>query len=619
MTKNSQIASFLTYYFELPTAPQYAVMLKGRWGTGKTFFIKQNIAALGTTRKSLYVSLNGVSSKKEIEDEFFRQLHPILTSKGMRLTGRILKGALKTTLKIDLDHDGKDDGTATVGVPDINISEYLDNPAGLVLVFDDLERCDIKIPEILGYINYFVEHHGYKVLVVANEDEIVEREQANPQQHANYLRIREKLIGKTFEIEPDLDSALSEFLLEITQTDARTCVESNRQFVRDLYVASKYQNLRHLRQALLDFARLVDVVDPARRNQDMLKSILGTFLIYSFEIRAGNLHAKEIEGLMSGWMQAAIKGDASKLATLRTKYVMFDALDNVLPESVWAEILDSGLIPVSSVNKSILESRYYAKREDRLDWLRLWDAFELSDQELDSVIKEAEAKLKNFEYEIVGHLKHIVGALLQLSAIGIYPVSTSEIVSSAKKNIDVMRKRGNLLRNEPLGEVLSSFGWAGRGFHGKELPEFSQISQYIKEAAELARKESLPEVAKELIEVLKTDPQKFARYLTLSNHEDNKYYQTPVLAHANVELFVDTLMGLSSPSLSTIVYTMESRYDHFRAELIEEKPWLEKLAEQLKEKSGERSGKMSGHWLNSLREKVLEAAVKLGDHATEQS
>ena len=38
--QNKHIKEFLNYYIELPN-PQYAVLLKGKWGSGKTHFINE--------------------------------------------------------------------------------------------------------------------------------------------------------------------------------------------------------------------------------------------------------------------------------------------------------------------------------------------------------------------------------------------------------------------------------------------------------------------------------------------------------------------------------------------------------------------------------------------------
>jgi GTPase SAR1 family protein len=140
---NSHVEDYLDYYCKLPHAPNYAVLLKGEWGAGKTWFIKKYCEKLKSKKqKYLYVSLYGITNFSEIGDAFFRQLHPILSSKEMAITAQIFKGLLRGTLRIDLNGDQKkDDGTVNCQIPDINFSEYLKNTNENILVFDDLERC----------------------------------------------------------------------------------------------------------------------------------------------------------------------------------------------------------------------------------------------------------------------------------------------------------------------------------------------------------------------------------------------------------------------------------------------------------------------------------------------
>jgi GTPase SAR1 family protein len=151
---NSHIAAYLDYYCGL-SAPGFAVLLKGQWGCGKTWFIDDYCKRLkkeNQNQKCLYVSLYGMTTFAEIEDTFFQQLHPVLSSKGMAITGKIIKGLLRASLRIDLDRDGKDDDTVNPQIPEINIPKYLRNTDKSILVFDDLERCNIDISNILGYI-----------------------------------------------------------------------------------------------------------------------------------------------------------------------------------------------------------------------------------------------------------------------------------------------------------------------------------------------------------------------------------------------------------------------------------------------------------------------------------
>jgi hypothetical protein len=167
---NDHIEKYLDYYIG-KIKPQYAIMIDGDWGAGKTWFIDKYKESK-TETKFLYVSLYGLNTTTEIEDKFYSDLHPILSSKAFSLGTKIFKGFLKGAIKIDLNNDGREDGTLNASVPDLNLPDYLDNTDGYVLIFDDLERCGINHETLLGYINSFVEHLGQKVILLANKKEI---------------------------------------------------------------------------------------------------------------------------------------------------------------------------------------------------------------------------------------------------------------------------------------------------------------------------------------------------------------------------------------------------------------------------------------------------------------
>ncbi len=78
-------------------------------------------------------------------------------------------------MKIDWDGDEKDDGNASIKFLDFKPEDLL-NTKDYILIFDDLERCSINIINLLGYINFFVEHQSYKVILIANEEELEKTE-----------------------------------------------------------------------------------------------------------------------------------------------------------------------------------------------------------------------------------------------------------------------------------------------------------------------------------------------------------------------------------------------------------------------------------------------------------
>ncbi|WP_218104327.1 P-loop NTPase fold protein, partial [Methylophaga muralis] len=173
--KNSHVKEFINYYCNLDVVPEYALFIAGSWGSGKSHLVQDCIAELKKQKETLnflYVSLYGITSTEDIETKFFQILNPFLSSKKMVLAGRIAKGVLRGSLKIDLDGDGKHDASAEVTVPSIKLAHYMTDTRNYILVFDDLERCTMDLNRVLGYINYFVEKEGYKVILIADEDKL---------------------------------------------------------------------------------------------------------------------------------------------------------------------------------------------------------------------------------------------------------------------------------------------------------------------------------------------------------------------------------------------------------------------------------------------------------------
>ena len=199
-----------------------------------------------------------------------------------------------------------------------------------VLCFDDLERANVDVIDILGYINNFVEHDHIKTIIICNEKElstklkstnlemktfiatyILDKEDDLTEitdkpmvekirdkieyvfDKANdYERIKEKLIGETFEYQPKFDYIINGLLMRY---------ESNPDLIRFLREAtgiiittfnkSGTRNLRILKHALNDFKKIFEMVTKSYPN--IHHRVLQTMLIFtiavSFEIKAGKI------------------------------------------------------------------------------------------------------------------------------------------------------------------------------------------------------------------------------------------------------------------------------------------------------------------------------------------
>ena len=159
---------------------KYAILLEGTWGSGKTYFVKNQLTHIDT----IYISLNGISNLNNVTFQIAYQIIGEKLLGNNKTKGKRIAGTVGSLLVSHLESKTNIDFSELVNLLG-NIK--FDNK---LIIFDDLERCNMPIEEILGFINTLVEHNKIKVLIVANEKEIKENEY--------YIKIKEKLIYQTF-------------------------------------------------------------------------------------------------------------------------------------------------------------------------------------------------------------------------------------------------------------------------------------------------------------------------------------------------------------------------------------------------------------------------------------
>ena len=616
--KNKEIKNYLNYYIEMKNSPQYAIMLKGLWGSGKTWFIKNFIKELKNKEiKILYISLYGISETSQIDDEIFKQLHPLLSSKGTEIASRILKGFIKGTLKINLDNDPKSDARANIGIPDLNLPEYLRNTNGYILVFDDLERCSLSISEVLGYINYFVEHDGQKVIVICNEDVIASSFSDEKYiTDRSYQKIKEKLIGKTFQVDPDFSEAIKIFINEIALESTKNLLIEHIEIIKKIYINANFKNLRHLRQAILDFARMVEILDMAARKKiELMEHLLSFFLIYSFELKSGAMLPSHIK-LIGGSFP---KKDSTPLGLiepgnlytyLSEKYTDVKIMDTLLNSTTWESIFNTGLFDSEEINRALINSRYFPA-ENRPDWIILWHMHDLLDNELEMAIKNVEKSFLEKNIPNLGELIHAVSNLMRLSKIGIYDKKRTEIVELGLANIQKMKNNGTL--REIFSNHIKSrnkTSYESLGYHEIEEQDFADFLKKVDEIGFDSITENYPNEALEMLELLQTNTNQFVTELIHNNYKAAKYVGMPILSFIDHEKFVQVLSNLRPRQIYQVDHMFEERYstEHYRRKLKDEKDWLLCIANKLDILCKKRERKMSGHVLKGLRDRILAGA-----------
>jgi hypothetical protein len=615
--KNSHIRKYLDYYFALPIAPHYAVMIKGPWGSGKTHLIKNLVET--TKMKTLYVSLNGISSTKEIEAEFFRQLHPVLSNPKVKLLGKLVQGALKVNLSFDAYGDTKPDGSIQTAVPDLDLSKYAGSPERVCLIFDDLERCQLPIIQVLGYINFFVEHGECKVLVLADDDRIEKNNSVSPDAPYDYAKIREKVIGTILEVELDVRTAIKSFAKAVSNQHAQAAILENIEFIESIFSASSFKNLRHLRQALLDYSRIIDEIQLSTYKPDMMRSLLGTLFMYSLETRSGDLDPRHIGHLRQlAFMHAANKEEGLSAASIiENKYSKLGVMNSFIPDAHWNDFFTKGAFPVGSVNEHILRSEYYAKPAERPIWLRLYEMYRSDDEPLKEALIQADLLHRESTFASIAELLNVTGSLLSLSSHGVYQVPQNEIIENAKKCIIALGRQGAFV-SEKLDRDYDHQSTFGYFHHSRDTAEYKEVIEFLTKAYSEAEIERYPNEAKELLELLGSNTDEFVRRLNLESNDELGYLSKPILKYVELSSFVDHLRSMKATCISKVSKAFRDRYKYLPFEVVEEHIWLEECAKAVEMIASQRSGTMAAHWLHQLAKIAQETAAGLKDRRAHQ-
>lgn len=624
--QNRHIEDYLNYYSQLTHAPKFALLLKGQWGSGKTWFINQYREKLNQEKKkTLYVSLYGVSSYSDIEDLLFQQIHPILSSKGMVILGQALKGLAKGTLKIDLNKDGQDDGTLSLAIPEIEISKKFKDSTFSLLIFDDLERCNIDIAQVLGYINSFVESQDLKIVIIANEDEINSASK-------EYKRIKEKLIGKTFEIFPDFKSAINDFLAQIQDKEVKKVVLSKTDYIFNLFKKAECNNLRILHQIILDFERIFNALPEKIVKQiDSIQEIIEILTILSIEISSGNIQPKEIDIIdksLNDRLMSSISShvtnnknspnkdtDKKDLSGVFDKYEikasLFTSKEWFPNLSWWKIFFDKGI-----VNKEILESvistSKYFQDENTPNWLNLLNYSKQSDDEFKIILEKVCLEYENRIFEDIGIIKQITGMLLFFSGAKLYSIDKNDILEDAKQYIEF------LISQDKLNSKYSNEdNYMGTMFFAIDTDEFKEFDNYIKQMQEKVRLKNMSKVALKLMDTMMSDITAFhAKICVDSIRTDIKerYYNFPLFSYLPPNIFLERLLSLSSnEDKQYVFYSLQKRYELINSypELANELDFLKNFQDLLEKEVSNRQGVLSGFILGSLNSEYLAKTINL--------
>lgn len=281
--------------------PEYAIMLTGAWGCGKTHLIQKYISEQNEAgyRLAWYISLFGVKNIDEIDAKLFEAAHPIIGNESNKKYTAVLYNVLRSAAKHKYGIEIKDCVESFLDV----ITAKDDRPAGCrVLFVDDVERCHLEIAEIFGYFTPIIEG-GTRVVFVANEKKLLERKAGTHED--TYTDIKEKLIGETYELSPDYDAALESFWKR--ERVPFGSKEDRRESLNTIVSAMAVKNLRVLRQTIHRWQKILPhIYSVCHEDESFIDLVFEEFIVLMIGYKLGEIASTEsvadtTEGMIKHW------------------------------------------------------------------------------------------------------------------------------------------------------------------------------------------------------------------------------------------------------------------------------------------------------------------------------
>ena len=274
----------------------YAVMLNGSWGSGKTYFVKNElIPALEEERKAvIYISLFGIKCVDDLINVITMHVLNIYSNKraqkraemniGLKILNKqasssvsqipsVFVGIINKGLKLVPNGDTAKAFFSDIQKNTINFADY-------VFIFDDFERSVIDKIELLGLFDEMVEQNHAKVIIVCNEVALLKKaekddENLNNKKAVNnieekilvddYNLYKEKVVGFTIKYAADLSTVYRKILDNIVgkQSYCYDCLIEYKSEVLELFSRVGSHNLRTLIFVLKRFKELEHEIELA--------------------------------------------------------------------------------------------------------------------------------------------------------------------------------------------------------------------------------------------------------------------------------------------------------------------------------------------------------------------
>lgn len=540
MTTN-EYNSYIKNYLENDKT-QSAIMLTAPWGTGKSYYIRNDLSRFLEENKLSYaiVSAYGLSSIADINKELFleikfqktkRQCKWLATFGKTIATGAvgIGKTLLKNIAHIDIDFD--------LSEPNYKKLYDLVNLKDKLIIFEDIERSNVDIIEILGYVNSLVEQDGVKVLLVANEQEFLKTTDSNSQlsnqrdknkepsytpRSIEYLRKKEKTISDTIIFETDKKEALRSIIkLFFPDNLLETLVtKDNIVDITNVMSSVKSDNLRAVMFACQKTSDIIKIYDGELDNK-FVRFLLCSIIAYSCRIKSGK---------NTKWKNDEISPSELGTATFHLYRVCYDYINSQFLNST----------KLAEAQRSYLRQKKFESDKNEfnkyfVELKRFYDNTEANVSSAVAGIKELLSKNEGVEASEYGMLAN-------------YLIAVRECITNEP---DVDECKRLMLKNVQGIGSNSNIEHDLMYHNGVELETADQRKELAEFKKELL--ESIKSKKKEELFTMDNSDKKVENFIDYAySHKDEIIGNGSFVREINIQNFVDFLKGCSAQEIGDI-------------------------------------------------------------------
>jgi len=484
---NRHIEKYLDHYLEI-TTPDYAVMLKGEWGCGKTYFIKKYIEAK-KDKKICYISLNGIKQCNDVIPQILLALVP------KKFNSKICKGVISVgrTIAYGITKFFNVDNVFNIG----DLANCV--PENIVFVFDDLERTLLEPKEILGFLSDLVEQQNFHVIIIGDESKFVEDVQEE------YLSRKEKIIGKTLQVRANNCEVLPQIFEQIESDKFRPLFQKYHKSIgqvieETLTVCEKNQtNYRIVknscREFIFAFSDIFEDKDLLTRHDDFFYELFSRFFIISYCLQSGYIKHSELNNIFDiGLRYKDLPQEQIKFKKINEAFEEKN-LDSFLPVPQWLAIFNHQKIDNQKIC-ALIKNRLNPHKPN---WEQLWWYRDYEDDKIETIFASVEEDLKNFKYRTIPEIFHTFTTMLEMSKLhAIQHYTPQAVIEKAKKYLNELGERLEWDTVHPYLTNINDFS-SGYCFHAEEYKEYNQLLDLLKDAVKSKTQKNIDEQYQNLL------------------------------------------------------------------------------------------------------------------------